>query len=354
MKQKRLRFLKRRKQTYLAVALVGVLAIGAMTGCSNGKGSSSLEESSEICLRNASYDSGGEFFAAFDAMFAEYWEQETGQEVEVVTSGDGSGIQAENVAAKGEADVVTLATEQDVKKIEEAGLIREGWQEESRQGVAPYTSTIVFLVKAGNEKEIEGWGDLVKKDVEVVMSNPKTSGGGCWSFLGAWAYARQQYGDDEKRMVGYMKKLYQNVLVLEDSSKEAVHDFSEIRQGDVLVTWENEAYLAMEAYPEDFEIVVPGVSVLAQPAVAVVDSVVEKDGNKELARKYLEYLYSEEGQRLAADYYLRPVEESILQEYTDIFPTDNHLMSIEDLGGWEEVHEQLFAAGGVFDQVYSE
>ena len=265
----------------------------------------------------------------------------------------GSGSQARSVIEGNEADVVTLALARDVIAIEEAGLIEEGWIDEFDKDSSPYTSTIVFLVRKGNEKEIKDWDDLIKDGVEIITPNPKTSGGACWNFLAAWAFAKQQ-DSNEEAIKEFMKKLYKNVLVLDSGARGATNTFVENGQGDVLIAWENEAYLSMEEYPDEYEIVTPGISILAQPSVAVVDSNAKAHGTQEAASAYLEYLYSEEAQRLAGENYYRPSDENILKEFSGQFNLDMNLVTIDDFGGWNQAYETYFDDGAIFDQIYTE
>ena len=219
---------------------------------------------------------------------------------------------------------------------------------------SPYTSTIFFRVRKGNEKNINDWDDLIRDGVEVITPNPKSSGGACWNFLAAWAYWQEQDGGDEKATLEYMKKLYQNVLVLDSGARGATNTFVENRQGDVLIAWENEAYLSMEEYPDDYEIITPSISILAQPSVAVVDANAKAHRTEEAAAAYLEYLYSDEAQRLAGDHYYRPSDEAILQEFSDQFDLNMNLVTIDDFGGWDAAYQTYFNDGAAFDQIYAE
>ena len=336
----------------ILVVLV-LLVVGGVTGC-HSKNSSKANENDVIELLNVSYDPTREFYAKYNELFCKYWKEENGQEVIVTQSHGGSGSQARSVIEGNEADVVTLALAHDVAAIEQAGLIRNGWIGQFSKNSAPYTSTIVFLVHKGNEKNIQDWDDLVKDGVEVITPNPKTSGGACWNFLAAWAYQQEIAGNDEEQTRAFMKKLYQNVLVLDSGARGATNTFVENGQGDVLIAWENEAYLAMEEYPDRYEIITPSVSILAQPSVAVVDGNVEDHGTRKAAEAYLEYLYSDEAQRLAGDNYYRPSNETILQEFSDQFNLDMNLVTIEDFGGWDEVYRNYFDDGAIFDQIYEE
>lgn len=336
-----------------SVLAVMILLSMSITGCGSGTDSAS-GDNGKIELLNVSYDPTREFYAEYNQMFCEYWKEKSGQEVTVTQSHGGSGSQARSVIEGNEADVVTLALAHDVTAIEEAGLIDGGWIEQFDGESAPYTSTIVFLVHKGNEKNIQDWDDLVKEGVEVITPNPKTSGGACWNFLAAWAYQQECDGNDEEQTKEFMKKLYRNVLVLDSGARGATNTFVENGQGDVLIAWENEAYLAMEEYPDKYEIVTPSVSILAQPSVAVVDSNVEAHGTREVAEAYLEYLYSDAAQRLAGENYYRPSNETILQEFSDQFNLDMNLITIDAFGGWDEAYRIYFDDGAIFDQIYEE
>jgi len=231
-------------------------------------------------------------------------------------------------------------------------LIKDGWVDNFDNDSSPYTSTIVFLVRKGNPKNIKDWDDLAKDGIGVITPNPKTSGGARWNYLAAWAYADKVYNSDETKIKEFIKKLYKNVLVLDSGARGATTTFVENGQGDVLIAWENEAFLSKRDYPDDYEIVTPSVSILAQPSVAVVDDVVDKRGTREVATEYLSYLYSDEAQKIAADNYYRPSNEKILKQYSDVFDLNLNLVTIKDFGGWDKVQEKHFADGGVFDQIY--
>lgn len=329
-----------------------VLMAGMFWGCGQDGNASSADGGIE--LLNVSYDPTREFYAAYNELFRVYWEEKSGQKVNVVQSHGGSGSQARSVIEGNEADVVTLALAHDVTAIEEAGLIDGGWMDEFEDNSSPYTSTIVFLVRKGNEKNIQDWDDLIKDGVEVITPNPKTSGGACWNFLAAWAYQQEQDGNDEEATKEFMKKLYQNVLVLDSGARGATNTFVENRQGDVLIAWENEAYLSMEEYPDEYEIITPSISILAQPSVAVVDSNAGAHGTTEIAKAYLEYLYSDEAQRLAGENYYRPSKAEVLQEFSGQFNLDMNLVTIDDFGGWDEAYRVYFDDGAIFDQIYAE
>ncbi|MDE6915991.1 MAG: sulfate ABC transporter substrate-binding protein [Lachnospiraceae bacterium] len=343
--------MKRKTPALLFTALAASAVL--LAGCGNGQGSAG-KDSNTVELLNVSYDPTREFYAAYNELFRDYWKDKNGQDVKVTQSHGGSGSQARSVIEGNEADVVTLALARDVMAVERAGLIEGGWMEEFDKDSSPYTSTIVFLVRKGNEKEIRDWDDLIKEGVEVITPNPKTSGGACWNFLGAWAYWQEQDGGDERATREYMKKLYQNVLVLDSGARGATNTFVENKQGDVLIAWENEAYLSIKEYPDEYEIITPSISILAQPSVAVVDSNAKAHGTGDAASAYLEYLYSDEAQRLAGTHYYRPSNEKILQEFADQFDLDMNLVTIDDFGGWDAAYQTYFEDGAVFDQIYAE
>lgn len=336
------------KKNIRAIALLSAAVIGLVSfaGCSD----SSDEET--VTLTNVSYDPTRELYEAYNEIFAQHWNELTGQEVEITQSHGGSGKQALEVANGLEADVVTLALEYDVNAVRDAGLIEDGWVSEFPNDSSPYTSTIVFLVRKGNPKDIHDWDDLIKEDVGIITPNPKTSGGARWNYLAAWGYADRAYGGDEAKTKEFIKKLYENVLVLDSGARGATTTFVENGQGDVLLAWENEAYLSVKDYPDDYEIITPSVSILAQPSVAVVDKVVDKRGTRDAAEEYLNFLYSDEAQRIAGDNYYRPYNKTILNEYADVFDLNVDLVTIADFGGWDEAQSKHFADGGVFDEIY--
>ena len=283
-----------------------------------------------VSVTNVSYDPTREMFEQYNKIFEDHWKEKTGEDVEVIQSHGGSGKQALEVANGLDADVVTLALEYDIESIENAGLIKAGWKDKFDNDSSPYTSTIVFLVKKGNPRDIKDWDDLTKKGVGVVTPNPKTSGGARWNYMAAWAYADKKYGGDEAQMKEFIKKLYRNVVVLDSGARGATTSFVENGQGDVLVAWENEAYLSMRDYPDEYEIVTPSVSILAQPSVAVVDEVVDYRDTRDVATEYLNYLYSDEAQEIAAENYFRPTNEKILKKHSDTFDLNINLANISD------------------------
>lgn len=337
------------KKIISAIIAITMAGISVFTGCGSKASSSDTEK---VTLTNVSYDPTRELYSAYNEIFAQHWKEIKGQDIEITQSHGGSGKQALEVANGLEADVVTLALEYDVKAVQDAGLIEEGWVNEFEKDSSPYTSTIVFLVRKGNPKNIHDWDDIVKDGVGVITPNPKTSGGARWNYLAAWAYADKKFSGDEAQVKDFVKKLYKNVLVLDSGARGATTTFVENGQGDVLLAWENEAYLSIQDNPDDYEIVTPSISILAQPSVAVVDSVVDKRGTREAATEYLSYLYSDDAQRLAGKNYYRPSNPDILNEFADVFDLDVNLVTIEDFGGWDNAQEKHFTDGGIFDQIY--
>lgn len=329
--------------------LVLLLAVGMISACGNKGGDS--KTSFEIT--NVSYDPTRELYESYNEVFAKYWKEKTGQEVTITQSHGGSGKQARSVIEGNEADVVTLALAHDITAIEEAGMIEAGWIDEFEHNSAPYSSTIVFLVRKDNPKEIKNWDDLVKEGVEVITPNPKTSGGACWNFLAAWAFADKLYQGDTTKIQTFVSDLYKNVLVLDSGARGATTTFVENGQGDILIAWENEAYLTLKEHPDEYEIIAPSISILAEPSVVVVDEVANDRGTSEVAKAYLEYLYSEEGQKIAGENYYRPTNEEILKEFSDVFDFNMNLVTIEDFGGWNKAYETYFEDGGIFDQIYA-
>lgn len=321
-----------------------------LVGCGNNEASGGKDS---VELLNVSYDPTRELYQEFNEAFSKHWEAEEGQKVTIQQSHGGSGKQGRAVIDGLEADLVTLALAYDIDEISSNGLIKEGWQKELPDNSSPYTSTIVFLVKKGNPKKIEDWDDLIREDVSVVTPNPKTSGGARWNYLAAWAYAEKKYDGDQEKAKKFVQKLYQNVEVLDSGARGATTTFVERGIGDVLIAWENEAFLSINELGEDkFEIKSPSISILAEPPVAVVDKVTEKKGTVEVAEAYLDYLYSDEGQKIAAENYYRPRNEDILKEYDELFP-DIELVNVDDqFGGWQKAQETHFKDGGTFDDIY--
>ncbi|WAU76424.1 sulfate ABC transporter substrate-binding protein [Acinetobacter sp. TR3] len=304
---------------------------------------------------NVSYDPTREFYQEYNQAFGQYWKQRTGQEVDFKQSHGGSGKQARSVIDGLQADVVTLALANDIDEIANAGLIRKDWQKQFKNNSAPYTSTVVFLVRKGNPKNIRDWNDLTKEGVEIITPNPKTGGAPRWIYLSAWGYALKQPGGNETKARDLVKKLYQNVKVLDSGARGSLTTFAERGIGDVLLSWENEALLATQGLGKDkYDIVYPSISILAEPSVAIVDKTVDKDGNRNLARGYLNFLYSPLGQELAAKHYFRPRNPQVAAKYAKQFPKIK-LFSINDVfGGWTKAQKTHFVNGAIFDQIYAD
>jgi len=307
----------------------------------------------DITLLNVSYDPTRELYQEFNAAFAKYWQKEKGQTVIVKQSHGGSGKQARAVIDGLDADVVTLALAYDVDAIAKARLLPLDWQKRLPHNSSPYTSTIVFLVRKGNPKNIRDWNDLVKPEVAIIPANPKTSGAARWAYLAAWGYALKKYGNDEAKAKEFIAKFYGNVPVFDTGARGATTTFVERGIGDVLVGWENEAYLALkELGAGKFEIVTPSISILAEPTVSLVDKVVKRRGTEAVAQAYLQYLYSDEGQEIAAKHFYRPRVDAVAAKYAGQFAKLNLFTIDEVFGGWPKAQLTHFADGGVFDEIY--
>ncbi|AUV17479.1 MULTISPECIES: sulfate ABC transporter substrate-binding protein [Aeromonas] len=310
-------------------------------------------QAAEVRLLNVSYDPTRELFQEYNSAFAKEWKAKTGDDVVVSQSHGGSGKQARAVVDGLEADVVSLALAYDVDAVAKAGLTASDWEGRLANNASPYTSTIVFLVRKGNPKQIKDWGDLVRKDVAIITPNPKTSGGARWNYLAAWGYALKKSGTEEGAKQ-FVSDLFKNVKVLDSGARGATTSFIERGLGDVLLAWENEALLVLNqpGTSDKFELVVPSVSILAEPPVAVVDKVAKKHGTEAVSKAYLEYLYSDEGQRIIAKYHYRPSNPAILKETAAQFPNLT-LFTVKDLeGDWDKAQKKHFAQGGSFDQIY--
>ncbi|PHM68350.1 sulfate transporter subunit [Xenorhabdus sp. KJ12.1] len=311
----------------------------------------------DLQLLNVSYDPTRELYQQYNQAFSQYWQQKTGDRITIRQSHGGSGKQATSVINGLQADVVTLALAYDVDAIAERGRIAKNWLHRLPDNSAPYTSTIVFLVRKGNPKHIKDWSDLVRPDVTIVTPNPKTSGGARWNYLAAWGYALAHNEQDQSKAKAFVKALYKNVEVLDSGARGATNTFVERGIGDVLIAWENEALLAIHTLDNgeqgkgQFEIVTPSMSILAEPTVAVVDKVVDKRGTRELATEYLKYLYSPVGQEIAAKNYYRPRNKTIIEKYRADFP-ELKLFTVDGVfGGWGKAQKEHFATGGVFDEI---
>jgi sulfate transport system substrate-binding protein len=335
------------KKNYTLLLILATLAVGLFT--------SSLALAKEYTLLNVSYDPTRELYKEFNQEFADYWKEKTGDTVKVNMSHGGAGKQARAVIDGLEADVVTLALAYDIDAIaERTGYFGKDWQSRLPHNSAPYTSTVVFLVRRGNPKGIKDWDDIIKPGVSVITPNPKTSGGARWNFLAAWGYALKKNGGEEKAARDFVTALYKNVPILDSGARGSTTTFVKRGIGDVFLSWENEAFLAInELGPDQFEIIVPSVSILAEPPVTVVDKVAKKHGNFEVAKAYLDYLFSPVGQKLAARHYYRPVAPEHADP-ADIarFPQVN-LFTVDELfGGWQQAQKTHFSDGGTFDQIY--
>ncbi|MBN9053429.1 MAG: sulfate ABC transporter substrate-binding protein [Rhizobiales bacterium] len=335
--------------TFMKRAGVFALSLGLVFGGVTGA-------VAQTTLLNVSYDPTRELYKDYNTAFAAHWKAETGEDVTIQQSHGGSGKQARAVIDGLEADVVTLALESDINAIvEKTGKIAKDWRSRLPNNSAPYTSTIVFLVRKGNPKGIHNWGDLVKGDVQIVTPNPKTSGGARWNYLAAWAWANEEFSGDQGKIKAYIAELFKRAPVLDTGARGSLTTFAQRQIGDVLLAWENEAYLAGAEFGADsFDIVAPPISILAEPPVAVVDGNVDAKGTRKQAEAYLEYLYSEEGQNIAAKHFYRPskrevVKPELLQQLPDI-----KLVTIDDpiFGGWAKAQPEHFGDGGVYDQIY--
>ena len=327
-------------KTFLKVLLAFSVAIGA-----NAK---------EIKLLNVSYDPTRELYAEYNTAFAKYWKAKTGDDVTINQSHGGSGKQAQSVIAGLEADVVTLALSYDIDAIsQQAKLLPADWQKRLPNNSTPYTSTIVFLVRKGNPKQIKDWDDLVKPHVSIVVPNPKTSGGARWAYLAAYAYALEANNHDDVKAKGFITKLYKNVPILDSGARGSTVTFAQRGIGDVLLAWENEAHLALKEFGADkFEIVTPPLSILAEPPVAVVDKNAKRHSTAEVAKAYLEYLYSDEGQEIAARNFYRPRNQTIAGKYAANFMQLKLVTVDQEFGGWKKAQQTHFDDGGVFDQIF--
>lgn len=338
----------------LPVALFLSLACSKPASGTAGGGSSSAEPPKEISLLNVSYDPTRELYAEINPLFAEHWKKTTGQTVTIKQSHGGAGKQARSVIDGLEADVVTLALAFDIDAMhEQAGLIPQDWQARLPHNSTPYTSTIVLLVRHGNPKGIKDWDDLAREGVQVITPNPKTSGGARWNYLAAWAYSLRKEGNDDAKALDFVTRLFKNVPVLDSGARGSTTTFVERGIGDVLIAWENEAILAIEKLGKGkFEIVIPSVSILAEPPVTVVDKFAKKHGTEEAAKAYLDFLYRPEVQSIAGKHYYRPWDEAAIQEHSARFPKLDLVTIDQTFGGWQVTQKKHFSDGGVFDQIY--
>jgi sulfate transport system substrate-binding protein len=326
--------------------IVATLALAAAAG---------LAAAKDITLLNVSYDPTRELYQDYNVAFAKYWLAKTGDKVSIRQSHGGSGKQARSVIDGLEADVTTLALAYDIDEIaERAKLIAPDWQKRLKHNSTPYSSTYIFLVRKGNPKGIKDWSDLIKPGVSVITANPKTSGGARWGYLAAYGYALKQPGGNDAKAKDFVAKVYGNVPVLDSGARGSTVTFAERGIGDVLLAWENEAYLSLKEFGADkFDIVYPPISILAEPPVAVVDKVVDKRGTRDVAQAYLEYLYSPEGQDIAARNFYRPTDPAVAARYAKNFPKLTLFTIADTFGGWAKAQKTHFADGGVFDQIYT-
>ncbi len=335
-----------KKHLLLSAAVLPLLAL--LAGC--GKRG---ESGRTVTILNVSYDPTRELYVDVNRAFAEKWQAEHGETLKIEQSHGGSGKQARSVLDGIPADVVTLALSLDVEMLhKQRGLVPADWQKKLPHNSSPYTSTIVFVVRKGNPKGIKDWGDLVKPGTQVITPNPKTGGAPRWCYLAGWAWARRAYGHDEGKAKEYISALYGNVPVLDSGARGSTTTFAQRNIGDVLLSWENEAHLINKEFPGLTEIVYPSVSILAEPSVAVVEENAKQKGTLEVAKAYLEFLYTEEGQDLAGRHFYRPRNPDVAARYADRFPKLELVTIDEEFGGWEAAQQQHFADGGVFDQIY--
>ncbi|HET7216993.1 MAG TPA: sulfate ABC transporter substrate-binding protein [Vicinamibacterales bacterium] len=332
----------------ISLAALSVAALAVVTGCSR----SNAAPGGQVTLLNVSYDPTRELYRDVNAAFAKHWKETTGQTVTIRQSHGGSGSQARAVIDGLEADVVTLALAYDIDAIANAGLVDKDWQKRLPDNSTPYTSTIVFLVRKGNPKGIKDWGDLVKPGIQVITPNPKTSGGAQWNYLAAWQYAKTQPGGSDATARSFVSALYKNVPVLDAGARGSTNTFVQRGLGDVLLAWENEAFLAVAESKGQLDIVAPTASILAEPPVAIVDKIANARGTAAVARAYLEFLGSPDGQELAARHHYRPRDANVLKKYQSSFAHVKLFTIDEAFGGWQNANTVHFAGRAIFDQIY--
>lgn len=334
-----------KKKLILSAAALAVLSLAA---CKK-SGSSG----SSVSLLNVSYDPTREFYVEVNKIFSEQWQKDHGQELTINQSHGGSGKQARSVIDGQEADVVTLALAGDIDVIaKQAKLLPDDWQAKLPDNSSPYTSTIVFVVRKGNPKGVKDWGDLVKPEIKVITPNPKTSGGAQWNYLAAWAWAAKEFGGDEAKVLDYITRLYKNVPVLDTGARGATTTFAQRKIGDIFLSWENEAHLIEKEFPGETEIVYPSLTILAEPTVAVVEQNAKKHGTAEVAKAYLDFLYTDAAQELAAKHFYRPRNQEIAAKFTATLPVIPLVTVDKDFGGWAAAREKHFVDGGTFDKIY--
>ncbi|WP_251453838.1 sulfate ABC transporter substrate-binding protein [Veillonella intestinalis] len=332
--------------------LLSVGIVGAILWSTEQAFSSSSEETT-MTLINVSYDATREFYEAYNTDFAAYYKARTGKEIIIHQSHGGSGNQARAVVEGFDADIVTLALAQDVNLLQKVHLLDSNWESSLPNYSAPYTSTVVFLVRQGNALKIRDWDDLVKPNVRIIAPDPKSSGGACWIFLAAYAYGAG-LPDDTAKATNFVKRLYENVVVMDAGARGATTTFVENKQGDVLLVWENEAKQILQHYPGEYKLVTPSVSIVAEPSVAVVANIARKRGTYEVAEDYLTHLYAPESQRLIAQYGFRPTDSTVMTEVAKEYPTPQRMVTIRDFGGWAAAYERFFEDGALFDMIRDE
>jgi sulfate/thiosulfate transport system substrate-binding protein len=338
----------------LLVSSVAVLAFASLTACKKTKHAGAEGAKGPVSLLNVSYDPTRELYVGVNEAFAKHWEKEHGQKVEIKQSHGGSGKQARAIIDGLEADVATLALAGDIDVLGKNGnLVPADWQSKLPENSAPYTSTIVFVVRKGNPKGIKDWGDLTNSGTQVITPNPKTSGGARWNYLAAWAWAEKQYGGDQAKVIDYITRLFKNVPVLDTGARGSTTTFAQRQIGDVLLSWENEAYLIEKEFPGTTEIIYPSLSILAEPPVAVVEANAKKHGTTEVATEYLKFLYTDEAQELAAKNFYRPRNAAIAAKFVDKLPQLPLVTVDKDFGGWSKAQQAHFDDGGTFDKIYS-
>jgi sulfate/thiosulfate-binding protein len=339
----------RTRRTFNALAVAAATALTASAALLP-----TIAHAKDITLLNVSYDPTRELYQAIDASFAKYWKAKTGDDVSIKASHGGSGKQARSVIDGLEADVVTLALAYDIDAIADKGLIAQDWQSRLKFNSTPYSSTIVFIVRKGNPKNIKTWDDVVKPGNAVITANPKTSGGARWAYLAAYGYALKKFNNDDAKARAFIGKLYEHVPVLDSGARGATVSFAERGLGDVLLSWESEVGLVKKEFGDDkFDVIYPATSILAEPPVAVVDKVVDKRGTRAVAQAYLEYLYSPEGQDLIGKYFYRPTDPKAAAKYAKQFQKIDLFTIDKVFGGWAKAQKTHFADGGVFDQIYT-
>ncbi|MFD0895912.1 sulfate ABC transporter substrate-binding protein [Luteolibacter ambystomatis] len=336
----------------LRITALLTLAAASLLATACKKSHNTAGSSGGVSLLNVSYDPTRELYVEFNAAFAKHWKEKTGQDLKVEQSHGGSGKQARAVIDGLSADVVTLALAGDIDAVAKSGALPADWEGKLPDHSSPYTSTIVFVVRKGNPKGIKNWDDLVKPGIGVITPNPKTSGGARWNYLAAWAWASKEYGGDEAKVKDYITKLFKNVPVLDSGARGSTTSFAQRGLGDVLLAWENEIALLQKEFPGQTEVVYPSLSIIAEPPVAVVEKNAAAHGTTEVATEYLKYLYTPEGQEIAAKNFYRPRDAKVADKYAKNFPALTLVNIRDDFGGWERAQKTHFADGGTFDQLY--